>query len=115
MRGVRVITALLVGCGRIHFDAADDGSCEAPITWYADIDGDGHGDPAVESVACTQPADGIESGDDCDDSDRYRFPGAPELCDGLDNDCSAGTQDVCPVGCTPIQTGTAPTYLVCTT
>lgn len=31
--------------------------------------------------------DGWASGSDCDDSNANRYPGAPELCDGVDNDC----------------------------
>jgi uncharacterized protein (TIGR03382 family) len=29
-----------------------------------------------------------EDQQDCDDTDATRYPGAPELCDGLDNDCN---------------------------
>ena len=32
--------------------------------------------------------DGFTSDVDCDDDDATVYPGAPELCDGLDNDCS---------------------------
>lgn len=32
--------------------------------------------------------DGWSTGSDCDDSDPSRFPGAPEPCDGIDNNCN---------------------------
>jgi predicted outer membrane repeat protein len=36
--------------------------------------------------------DGFAAGDDCDDTDPSRYPGAPEHCDGIDSDC-AGDDD----------------------
>mgnify|MGYP005832735771 FL=1 len=44
-----------------------------------DADGDGYGDPA--SALCLYPER------DCDDGHATVYPGAPELCDGLDNQC----------------------------
>ena len=41
----------------------------------ADLDGDGYGTVA----ACPDP--------DCDDTDPYVFPGAPEICNGIDDNC----------------------------
>lgn len=37
--------------------------------------------------------DGFGSCSDCDDTDAAVFPGAPELCNGLDDDCSAFIDD----------------------
>ena len=49
------------------------GACE----WCGDHDGDGY-----ESVIC--------GGEDCYDPYVYAYPGAEEICDGLDNDCDGG-------------------------
>ncbi|MFT5587733.1 MAG: hypothetical protein ACI9VR_005346, partial [Cognaticolwellia sp.] len=37
--------------------------------------------------------DGFAASDDCDDDNVTIFPGAEELCDGLDNDCDAQTDN----------------------
>ena len=49
--------------------------------------------PAAEPDPCDRDGDGYASqraecgGDDCDDYSADTFPGATEICDGLDNDC----------------------------
>jgi len=70
--------------------AGDGITCNAPGTgckWNCagtncvqvalDNDSDGHG-----TTACA-----AAPGDDCDDTQGAIFPGATELCDGIDNDC----------------------------
>jgi hypothetical protein len=37
--------------------------------------------------------DGVRSDRDCDDHDAHRFPGNPEVCDGVDNDCDGRVDD----------------------
>lgn len=41
--------------------------------------------------------DGFNSIDDCDDNDDTVFSGAPELCDGKDNDCNNLIDDELPM------------------
>ena len=61
-------------------------------TWFADADQDGFGDPATTMPACAEPPGYVITPGDCDDTDALVNPGAPEWCDGLDNDCD-GTVD----------------------
>ena len=67
----------------------DDG---VGANWYADLDVDGFGDASASTQACEQPAGYVEDDTDCDDTEGTAFPGNPEVCDGLDNDCN-GTPD----------------------
>jgi hypothetical protein len=70
-------------------DAAVDEDATDPLTWYADVDGDGFGDAAASLEACDAPADHVSNDGDCDDTTAAARPGAAEICDGLDNDCDA--------------------------
>lgn len=71
---------------------ADDGLVF--VTYFFDADGDGFGDENLTIDTCTDtpPAGYVASAADCNDSEATVFPGAAELCDGIDNNCD-GTVD----------------------
>jgi hypothetical protein len=62
-------------------------------TWYADSDGDGYGDAASTTAACSQPTGHLGDATDCDDGDAAVNPGATELCNGVDDDCDGSTDE----------------------
>ncbi len=73
-----------------------DDDCDAEIdepdavdafTWYADTDSDTYGNPNVTIQSCTQEAGWVSDNTDCDDGDVSTNPGAPEACNGIDDDC----------------------------
>ncbi|MEO0325706.1 MAG: putative metal-binding motif-containing protein [Myxococcota bacterium] len=69
-------------------DLCVDGTrCDNPL-----IDGDGDGFAPASLGACLNPA---QSGD-CNDGDVDTFPGAPEVCDGVSQDCDAATDEGLP-------------------
>jgi hypothetical protein len=77
-------------------DGLVDEDVELATLWYPDGDGDGFGawEPAVVVGVCTSPPPGhtLDEGD-CDDAAATVFPDAPEVCDGLDNDCDGAPDD----------------------
>ncbi len=65
---------------------ADDSAADWP-TWYIDADGDGHGGDTGTVEACEQPPGYAVTPDDCDDTNPSVAPGAPEVCNDVDDDC----------------------------
>ncbi len=72
-------------------DVDEDDAGDA-VTWYADTDGDGYGDPADSMDSCSEPTGYVTDDTDCDDTDSAQYPGADEYCNGEDDDCD-GTVD----------------------
>ena len=76
-----------------------DNDCDGTIdedvmlTFYADMDGDGYGDPTSGTMACELGSGQVENNDDCDDGDLNLHPDAAEICDGIDNDCDDRIDD----------------------
>jgi len=102
-------------------DAMDqdcDGNVDEALptgTYYPDADGDGYAPMSAMGMAACGPIGGLVERTpetvDCDDTDDQVSPGATDVCDGLDNDCSGtvddgldnfcggtGTTGVCAVG-----------------
>lgn len=57
------------------------------IKWYADVDGDGYGNPLDTIWSCDSLSGYVLNDRDCDDNNPTVYEGAPEICDGLDNNC----------------------------
>jgi hypothetical protein len=89
------------GGGDNKGDDPDGGAlCDDPVTYFPDRDGDRYGDPGETRAACQQPTGYVTDGTDCDDGDARAYPGAAELCNGADDDCSGTPDDgLCAAGC----------------
>ncbi len=83
----------------ISGDCDDSNPVLNPSTvWYKDTDNDNYSN-GTTLTQCLQPmgyklatALTATSGD-CDDNDNTIYPGAPELCDGKDNNCNTETDE----------------------
>ncbi|RZO64665.1 MAG: hypothetical protein EVA89_04050, partial [Sandaracinaceae bacterium] len=77
----------------------EDNDCDVTVdegvtsTFYRDADGDGHGDAAASTVACSAPSGYVSIDDDCNDTCAACYPGRAEVCDSEDNDCDGSTDE----------------------
>ena len=84
----------------------DDGDAAVldAVRYYEDGDGDGHGDRALGDTCSTDPEIVFVDGD-CDDARADVFPGATEICDGIDDNCDGLVDDADPTTVLPIWYG----------
>ena len=68
-------------------DGAGTGGGGTLMTFYADADGDGYGDPAFSVQATSAPSGYVADHSDCDDNSAAIHPGATELVNAVDDDC----------------------------
>jgi hypothetical protein len=90
--------------------SVDEAGAVGEQLWYPDGDGDGYGDASSSILACDAPTGFSADSTDCDDGNSTVWPGAPELCDGIDNSCDGVVDEgvigtaACPAeDCTEIQ------------
>ncbi len=62
-------------------------------TFYRDLDGDGYGITDVAIERCDLVSGYAREDGDCDPDDAQAYPGAPETCDGEDDDCDGGVDE----------------------
>ncbi len=74
--------------------AVDEEPTVDGLTWYADADGDGFGDTDQSARACQAPPGFVANDTDCNDGRALIWPGAPEVCDGLDNNCDLAIDEL---------------------
>jgi predicted outer membrane repeat protein len=80
-----------------------DNNCDGIVdedvqnTFYIDQDGDGHGSQGSTTGACLPPEGYAVDSDDCDDTEPAAWTGAPEICDGIDNDCNGQVDEDLPL------------------
>ena len=63
------------------------------VEYHPDVDQDSFGAADEGVLACTPPPGSVTDATDCNDASAAAYPGAPEVCDGLDNNCDGKTDE----------------------
>lgn len=90
----------------------DENSATDARIFFADDDGDLHGDSSRPMRGCSTPAGYAEVGGDCDDTDPSRSPSLTEVCGGSDEDCDLAVDESGCGPCSPRYRGSS-IYQVC--
>jgi hypothetical protein len=92
--------------GADEYCNGEDDDCQGDVdeddavdvsAWYLDADGDQWGDPGNIETDCDQPPGHTPTSGDCDDTDPTVNPAAQEVCNGIDDDCDALTDELADV------------------
>ena len=78
-------------CDGVADDA--DPSVVGKVTWFADGDADGFGDPGATVSACDPPGGFIADNQDCNDGNGAIHPGATEIVNLVDDDCDGAIDE----------------------
>ena len=75
-----------------------DDNCDGIIdegcaTYYRDADGDTYGDSGDSTTDTSQPTGYVVNAGDCNDTDAGIYPGATEICNGVDDNCDGNTDE----------------------
>ena len=79
-----------------------DDNCDGAVnegltftTYYRDNDSDGFGDInlTVDTCTTTPPLGYVTNSNDCDDTKANVYPGATEICNGIDDNCDGGIDE----------------------
>lgn len=81
-------------------DLTDEEGAQGCTTYYRDHDSDSYGVSGDTKCLCSPEGEyRATQGDDCEDADDTSYPGAPEVCDGKDNDCDGKVDEDCSTWC----------------
>ncbi len=64
-------------------------------TFYSDVDQDGYGSSSSKCQCAGSGTFTTQVSGDCNDTDATINPAAQEICDGIDNNCTAGIDENC--------------------
>ncbi len=91
-----VSPAAIEACNGVDDDCdghTDEAGATGETTWYPDADSDGYGGATGSTISCDAPAGHVARAGDCDEALGTVNPDATEICDGVDNDCTAVVDD----------------------